>query len=128
MAHRTATHPARAGRQPAAFPAEALPYLSLPDPAALTADQTAGRACIWGGRPIPADAAVDLGEHLHDGVLTFPQSCGPCIATRAQNALAAHSFDCATCRDRARWTDCTVGYGLLRAQRQGSRVGQGGCR
>ncbi|MFG3048157.1 hypothetical protein ACGFZR_24895 [Streptomyces sp. NPDC048241] len=128
MAHRTAARPAPAGRPPADFPAEVLPHLGMPALIALTADDAAGRTCIWGGRALPLAAAVDLGEHLLDGVLAFPQSCGPCIVRRATDALAVHSPDCPTCRDRERWTECTVGYGLLSAQRQGLRVGRGGCR
>ncbi|MFJ3663172.1 hypothetical protein ACIPPM_22205 [Streptomyces sp. NPDC090119] len=128
MSHRTATRPTPAGRPPGSFPAEVLPHLGDLALADVTADQAAGRTCIWGGRALPLAAAVDLGEHPHDGVLTFPQSCGPCMVERATDALAEHSLGCATCQDRERWKECATGYGLLRAQRQGLRVERGGCR
>ncbi|WP_330236171.1 hypothetical protein [Streptomyces sp. NBC_00566] len=125
MAHRTVAHPAPAGRPPADFDAELLPHLGVPNLATLTTDQTAGRACVWGGGPLTLATAVDLGETLHDGVHAFPRACGPCTVTRATNALAAHSIDCATCLDKQQWTDCTVGYGLLSVQRDALRLVKG---
>ncbi|MEU9921857.1 hypothetical protein AB0H51_11270 [Streptomyces griseoluteus] len=127
MAHRTADRPAPAGRPPADFPAALLPYLDVPDLADLTADQAAGRTCVWGGHPIPLAAAVDLGEEIRDGVAAFPQSCGRCIAERAFNALAAHSIDCEPCHGED-WKNCPTGGGLYRLHRDAGRLARGKCR
>ncbi|MGW3114422.1 hypothetical protein [Streptomyces sp. NPDC001091] len=127
MVHRTAPLAAPAERPPAGFPAELLPHLGVPALSALSTDQTAGRACVWGGGALTLATAVDLGEDMHDGVHCFPQACGPCTVTRATNSLAAHSIDCATCLDKQQWTDCTTGYGLLSIQRDALRLERGGC-
>ncbi|MGW5336580.1 hypothetical protein [Streptomyces bauhiniae] len=126
MAHRTADRPAPARRPPVSFSAELLPYLGAPDLDALTASQRAGRACVWGGRPIPLAAAVDLGEEIRDGVHHFPQACGQCIAVHAFNALAAHSIDCGPCHGED-WEICPVGGGLYRLQRDARRLARGAC-
>lgn len=109
-----AATPTAHGRPPAGFPADLVPLLGVPELATLTPDQAAGRACVWGGRRLRLDTAVDLGEALHDGVLVFLQSCGTCVAERAYLALGTHSIGCESCHDREHWQDCPIGGGLHR--------------
>ncbi|MYS16889.1 hypothetical protein [Streptomyces sp. SID4982] len=105
----------------------ALALLQLPDLAALTEDQKAGRACVWGGGRLRLDTAVDLGETLHDGMHVFPQSCWPCIADRAYRALGPHSVDCEPCHDRDHWRDCPIGGALHQLRVDAQKLGQGAC-
>ncbi|MEV8046366.1 hypothetical protein AB0P02_21335 [Streptomyces griseoluteus] len=126
MSHRTAARPAPAGRPPASFPAELLPHLGVPDLDTLDADQRAGRVCIWGARPLPLAAAVDLGEEIRDGVHAFPQACGQCTSQHAFDALAAHSIDCGPCHGED-WVNCPIGGGLYRLHRDARRLAKGNC-
>ncbi|MGW2209895.1 hypothetical protein [Streptomyces sp. NPDC001781] len=126
MSHRTAARSVPAGRPPADFPAELLPYLGVPDLDELGADQRAGRACVWGGRPIPLAAAVDLGEEIREGVAAFPQSCGQCIAAHAFDALAEHSMGCGPCHGED-WKSCPIGGGLYHLHRDAGRLARGNC-
>ncbi|BDH04921.1 hypothetical protein [Streptomyces seoulensis] len=114
-------------RPPAGFPADLLPLLGLPAPDDLTDAQAAGRACVWGGGPLTLATAVDLGEHEHNGVRIFPQSCSPCIAAQAYRALAPHSVDCAPCHDRDHWRDCPTGGALHRLRVDALRQPGGTC-
>ncbi|MFJ6905621.1 hypothetical protein [Streptomyces griseoluteus] len=127
MSHRTAARPAPAEHPPANFLTELVPLLGIPDLATLTPDQAAGRACVWGGGQLRLDTAVDLGETQHEGVHVFPQSCWPCIASRAYLALGPHSINCEPCHDRDHWRDCPIGGALHQLRVDALAAVRGAC-
>ncbi|MFE1885139.1 hypothetical protein [Streptomyces diastatochromogenes] len=95
--------------------AEHLPGLDgLPD------ERAHGRGCVWCGRHLTAETAIDLGEQLEylDGVRWSPRGCHQCTADRAHRAMLDHCSFCPLCADADTAADCILGRGLYRLQRE----------
>ncbi|MEU8688824.1 hypothetical protein [Streptomyces sp. NPDC048665] len=90
----------------------------LPELDAITEDQAAGRACIWGAERLTLETAVDLGERQGDDGRLFPRACRKCTARRAHRAMLDHGSQCPLCASEATAADCVVGRGLYRLQRE----------
>jgi hypothetical protein len=106
------------------IPPDALAALALPSLDTLTEDQVRGGACVWGGEPLTAATAVDLGERRtrRAGTLVswFPRGCRSCTARAAQQALYDHHVprceECETVQG-----GCPVHRALARLVREGQR-------
>jgi hypothetical protein len=100
--------------------AEVLEALTpeLPALDALTEDQAAGRACVWGAERLTLESAVDLGEHQGEDGRFFLRACRKCTAHRGHRALLDHGSVCPLCASEATAADCVVGRGLYRLQRE----------
>jgi hypothetical protein len=98
------------------IPSEVLALLPLPDPDTLSADQTRGALCVWGGEPLNTGTAVDLGERVEQGVRLFLRACPGCAVRAALRAIHKHAPLCEQCVDDS--TQCPPGLGLLRLLRE----------
>lgn len=102
---------------PSLSPEAALVLLELPDVEDLSADQRRGAVCVWTGRPLTNETAIDLGERTaDDGMLWFPRATREGVRRKALSTLHLHSQACEQCMDDYR--SCPEGYPLVRLVRE----------
>ncbi|MCG0066314.1 hypothetical protein L0F81_23995 [Streptomyces tricolor] len=81
------------------IPAELLPLILLPPLEGLPDARARGAECVWGGEPLSAAAAIDLGERETGGVRWWPRACRPCTRLAVRAARNAHPGQCEQCVD-----------------------------
>ncbi|MEU3945473.1 hypothetical protein [Streptomyces sp. NPDC029526] len=81
---------------------QVLTSLPLPRMEMLSEAQVRGAACVWDGRTLTPQTAVDLGPRLKkrlDGEYRwYPRSCRRCVGSKAYTWLFVHAEDCAACK------------------------------
>lgn len=102
-----------------AIPAPILDVLELPSPDDLTSEQVRGADCVWCTARLTGETAVDLGEHLDDGVHWFPRACREDAADRAHRGLFTHAPMCEQCTDEP--GGCDISRWLYRLVRENRR-------
>ncbi|GAA5075713.1 hypothetical protein [Streptomyces similanensis] len=122
MTHGTAPASETAGAPSALLEVHAavVNVLGLPKLAGIPDRQARGAHCLWcDWGPLTTETAVDLGEHMADGVTAFPRACRRCAGRRAHRGMFDHHPDCETCRTTE--AGCEIGRALYRLAREGRR-------
>jgi hypothetical protein len=83
------------------IPAALLPLIPLPALEGLPDARARGAACVFGGGPLTAETAVDLGEDLSpdSGTTLFLRACRPCVLQAVLEARRTHPGWCEQCVD-----------------------------
>ncbi|MFH8739014.1 hypothetical protein [Streptomyces sp. NPDC017964] len=98
---------------------DAIP-MRMPPLAALSEQQTCGRACVWCAVALGTGTPVDLGERCaEDGRHWFPRSCQLCVIKHVYPAQLDHTQNCEQCTDDP--TLCGHGTWLRLVMRQARR-------